>query len=78
MNFFLIFATLFQAESEMKSVLRDNYTAPIEAGSQAAKTLGHRHWGELLYHLHRLMQRGSLMENYAIRKLQQLVITQVM
>ena len=34
-------------------------------------------WSELLYHTNRYMQRGSLMENYAIRKLQEQIICQV-
>ena len=34
-------------------------------------------WEILLYHTNRYMQRGSLMENYAILKLQEQIITQV-
>lgn len=56
-------------------VLRDNYTRPINP--RDGQTVVGREYGELLYHLNRLMQRGSLMENYAIKKLQEQIITQV-
>ena len=59
----------------MLKTLRSNYTNPLSV--EDGKSLVHHSWGELLYHLNRLMQRGSLMENYAIRRLQEQIITQV-
>lgn len=62
------------SSSQMR-ILRDNYTRPIH--SKEGQQLLDRDWGELVFHLNRLMQRGSLMENYAIKKLQEQIITQV-
>ena len=59
----------------MLKLLRANYTKPLSP--EAGQSILTFEWGELLYHLNRLMQRGSLMENYAIRKLQETIITQV-
>ena len=61
-------------ESSMR-VLRQNYTKPLSP--KAGQPLLQHPWRELLYHLNKLMQRGSLVENYAIRKMQELIITQV-
>ena len=61
-------------ESSMR-VLRQNYTKPLSP--KAGQPLLQHQWRELLYHLNKLMQRGSLVENYAIRKMQELIITQV-
>lgn len=59
----------------MLSTLRNNYTTPMSA--ETGQSLLNYSYGELLYHSYRLMQRGSLMENYAIRKLQEQIITRV-
>ena len=59
----------------MLSILRDNYTEPLNSHSGASVV--NKKWSELLYHTNRYMQRGSLMENYAIRKLQEQIICQV-
>ena len=65
-----------EVDKHTMHVLRQNYTRPIrpEAGGD---TLMQNTWAELLYTLHRLMQRGSLMENYAIKTLQEQIICQV-
>jgi hypothetical protein len=57
-------------------VLRDHYTRPINP--RDAAPLQYHHYGQLVFNLNRLMQRGSLMENYAIQKLQEQIITQVL
>ena len=59
----------------MLNLLREHYTQPLnyELGQSV---LNHK-WSELLYHTNRYMQRGSLMENYAIRKMQEQIICQV-
>ena len=49
---------------------------PNVALVQSGHSLTHSR-SELLYHTNRYMQRGSLMENYAIRKLQEQIICQV-
>ena len=59
----------------MLSILRDNYTEPLN--SHLGASIVNKKWSELLYHTNRYMQRGSLMENYAIRKLQEQIICQV-
>jgi len=81
-----------EADPSVLKVLRDNYTRPVRPHPEG-NTLLYCNYGELLYHLNRcliggnvppfhapvfrLMQRGSLMENYAIKKLQEQIITQV-
>ena len=62
-------------DSHMLSLLRDNYTEPLN--SHLGASIVNKKWSELLYHTNRYMQRGSLMENYAIRKLQEQIICQV-
>lgn len=62
-------------DSHMLSVLRESYSRPLNAQTGASVT--NKKWSELLYHTNRYMQRGSLMENYAIRKLQEQIICQV-
>ncbi len=64
-----------QIDSQTMKVLRDNYTRPIRP-SDGQPILYHK-VGMLLFHLHRLMQRGSLMQNYAIKTLQEQIICQV-
>ena len=59
----------------MIKTLRANYTKPLSV--EDGNALVNNSWGELLYHLNRLMQRGALMENYAIRRLQEQIVTQV-
>lgn len=62
-------------DSHMLSVLRESYMHPLN--SQSGGSIINKKWAELLYHTNRYMQRGSLMENYAIRKLQEQIISQV-
>ena len=62
-------------DNHMLSILRDNYTEPLN--SHLGASIVNKKWSELLYHTNRYMQRGSLMENYAIRKLQEQIICQV-
>jgi hypothetical protein len=62
-------------DSHMLNVLRENYMQPLN--SELGQTIVNTKWAELLYHTNRYMQRGSLMENYAIRKLQEQIICQV-
>ena len=64
-----------KGDSHMLNLLREHYTQPLnyELGQSV---LNHK-WSELLYHTNRYMQRGSLMENYAIRKMQEQIICQV-
>lgn len=64
-----------KVDSHMLSVLRDSYSQPLTAATGAS--IINKKWSELLYHTNRYMQRGSLMENYAIRKLQEQIICQV-
>lgn len=64
-----------QVDNHMLSILRDNYTEPLNSHSGASVV--NKKWSELLYHTNRYMQRGSLMENYAIRKLQEQIICQI-
>lgn len=64
-----------KGDSHMLNLLREHYTQPLnyELGQSV---LNHK-WSELLYHTNRYMQRGSLMENYAIRKMQEQIICQI-
>ena len=64
-----------QPHHHMLAILRENYTRPLN--SHLAASLVNKKWAELLYHTNRYMQRGSLMENYAIRKMQEQIICQV-
>ena len=59
----------------MVNILRDNYTIPLDRHS--GSSLVNHSWGELLYHTHLNMQKGSLAENYAIQKIQQKIVAQV-
>ena len=59
----------------MLSILKENYLEPLTVTTGEA--LINHSVAELVYHTNRYMQRGSLMENYAIRKLQEQIITQV-
>ena len=56
-------------------ILREAYTRPLT--SEEGENLTHLEWNKLLFHLNKFMQKGALMDNYAIKKLQELVITQV-
>ena len=60
----------------MLNILRDNYTRPLDP--HTGKSLINHSWGELLYHTNRYMRRGTLAENYAIGKLQQRIVSQVL
>ena len=60
----------------MQNILRDNYTKPLDP--QNGRSLINHSWGELLYHTNRYMRRGTLAENYAISKLQQRIVSQVL
>ena len=62
-------------DGHMLAILRENYTRPLNAA--LAASLVNKKWAEVLYHTNRYMQRGSLMENYAIRKMQEQIICQV-
>lgn len=62
-------------DSHMLNVLRQNYTQPLDP--EVGESIVNNKWNDLLYHTNRYMQRGSLMENYAIRKLQEQIICQV-
>ena len=59
----------------MLNILKDNYTKPLDP--HTGKSLINHSWGELLYHTNRYMRRGTLAENYAIGKLQQRMVSQV-
>jgi len=41
------------------------------------KSIIGRKWGEVVYHLHQIVSKASLLENYAIRKLQEQFISQI-
>ena len=62
--------------THMLNLLRENYTRPLNY--ELGQSILNHKWSELLYHSNRYMQRGSLMENYAIKKLQEQIICQVM
>lgn len=62
-------------DSHMLNILRENYMHPLNC--ETGQSLVNHKWAELLFHTNRYMQRGSLMENYAIRKLQEQIICQV-
>ena len=64
-----------QVDSHMLNILRENYQQPLN--THHGQSLVNKKWAELLYHTNRYMQRGSLMDNYAIRKLQEQIIGQV-
>ena len=64
-----------KVDSHMLNILRENYMEPLNAHN--GQSLVNKKWAELLYHTNRYMQRGSLMDNYAIRKLQEQIICQV-
>ena len=64
------------SDSHMLNILRENYMRPLNT-ENGGQSLINKKWAELLYHTNRYMQRGSLMENYAIRKLQEQIIGQV-
>lgn len=59
----------------MLRILKKRYSAPLKPDE--GKPLLTNNCGEIMYHLNKLMLKGTLMENYAIRKLQDLIITQV-
>ena len=59
----------------MMRILRDNYTQPISVTD--GQPIIHKEYGELAYQLYRLMERGALVDNYAIHMLQHQIITQV-
>ena len=65
-----------KVDSHMLTILRENYMKPLSADN-GGQSLINKKWAELLYHTNRYMQRGSLMDNYAIRKLQEQIIGQV-
>ena len=62
-------------DSHMLTILRENYTRPITR--ELGQPILNNKWDELVFHTNRYMQRGSLMENYAIVKLQEQIICQV-
>ena len=62
-------------DTHMLNILRENYTRPLNSAS--GQSIVTKKWAEVLYHTNRYMQRGSLMENYVIRKLQEQIICQV-
>lgn len=62
-------------DSHMLNLLREHYTKPLNC--ELGQSILNHKWSELLYHTNRYMQRGSLMENYAIRKLQEQIICQI-
>lgn len=64
-----------KVDSHMLNILRENYKQPLNTHN--GQSLVNKKWAELLYHTNRYMQRGSLMDNYAIRKLQEQIICQV-
>lgn len=67
-----------EVDPAVTRVLRANYSRPAAmAAPEASAVLAQCRFYELVYHLNRLMQKGSLVENYAIRKLQEQIITQV-
>ena len=68
-------STTTKVDSHMLNILRENYMEPLNAHN--GQSLVNKKWAELLYHTNRYMQRGSLMDNYAIRKLQEQIICQV-
>ena len=65
-----------KVDSHMLTILRENYMKPLSTDN-GGQSLINKKWAELLYHTNRYMQRGSLMDNYAIRKLQEQIIGQV-
>jgi hypothetical protein len=58
-----------------EKVLRNNTTKPLS--SKTGATLMNNKYWELVYNLNKMIERGCLVENYAIRKLQEQIITQV-
>eukprot|EP00093_Oithona_nana_P010159 10159.XXX_239685_238314_1 [CDS] Oithona nana genome sequencing. len=64
-----------KVDSHMLNILRENYKQPLNTHN--GQSLVNKKWAELLYHTNRYMQRGSLMDNYAIRKLQEQIICQI-
>lgn len=55
--------------------LKDHHRQPLTL-DEGKSVYGHK-WGEVLYHLNKIISRASLMENYAIRRLQEQFITQI-
>eukprot|EP00095_Tigriopus_kingsejongensis_P005959 maker-scaffold2255_size18018-snap-gene-0.8 protein:Tk05959 transcript:maker-scaffold2255_size18018-snap-gene-0.8-mRNA-1 annotation:"juvenile hormone esterase" len=62
-------------DEDMMKILVKNYSSPLSPSR--GKSILVKPCGEIIYHLNKLMQKGSLKENYAIQRLQELVITQV-
>ncbi|XP_059092890.1 uncharacterized protein LOC131888121 [Tigriopus californicus] len=62
-------------DENMLQILKKRYSTPLKP--EEGKPLLTNNCGEIIYHLNKMMLKGTLMENYAIRKLQDLVITQV-
>merc|ERR1711962_1545689 len=55
--------------------LKDHHRKPLTLDE--GKSIYSHQWGEILFHLNKIVSRASLMENYAIRRLQEQFITQV-
>jgi len=55
--------------------LKDHHRNPLSP-DEGKSIYGHR-WGEVVYHLNKIISRASLVENYGIRKLQEQFITQI-
>ena len=63
-----------EEDASVMKVLRKNYTKPLSP--EGGQPLLQNQWNQLVYYLNKLMQRGSLVENYAIKKMQEQIITQ--
>jgi len=55
--------------------LKDHHRKPLTLDE--GKSIYSHRWGEVLYHLNKIISRASLMENYAIRRLQEQFIMQI-
>jgi len=55
--------------------LKDHHRKPLTLDE--GKSIYSHRWGEVLYHLNKIISRASLMENYAIRRLQEKFIMQI-
>lgn len=62
-------------EESFVHFLRDHHRAPVSLDE--GKSIYSHKWSEVLYHLNKIISKASLLENYAIRKLQEQFILNI-